>query len=38
LGITLLGHFLGAEGRHARFAPDLDASVAWGGAISDMRS
>ena len=30
LGVTLLGHFLGAEGRHARFAPDLDASVAWG--------
>jgi putative flavoprotein involved in K+ transport len=30
LGITLLGHFLGAEGRHARFAPDLDDSVAWG--------
>jgi putative flavoprotein involved in K+ transport len=30
LGVTLLGHFLGAEGRHARFAPDLGASVAWG--------
>ena len=30
LGVTLLGHFLGAEGRHARFSPDLDASVAWG--------
>ena len=24
LGVTLLGHFLGAEGRHARFAPDLN--------------
>jgi putative flavoprotein involved in K+ transport len=30
LGVTLLGHFLGAEGRHARFAPDLGESVAWG--------
>jgi putative flavoprotein involved in K+ transport len=30
MGVTLLGHFLGAEGRHARFAPDLGASVAWG--------
>ena len=30
LGVTLLGHFLGAEGRRARFAPDLAASVAWG--------
>ena len=29
-GVTLLGHFLGADGRRARFAPDLDASVAWG--------
>ena len=29
-GITLLGHFLGAEGRRARFAPDLGESVAWG--------
>jgi putative flavoprotein involved in K+ transport len=34
LGVTLLGHFLGAEGRHARFAPDLAASVAW----SDQRN
>jgi putative flavoprotein involved in K+ transport len=34
LGVTLLGHFLGAEGRDARFAPDLDDNVAWG--ISDM--
>ena len=30
LGVTLLGHFLGAEGRRARFAPDLGESVAWG--------
>jgi cation diffusion facilitator CzcD-associated flavoprotein CzcO len=30
MGVTLLGHFLGADGRHARFAPDLGASVAWG--------
>jgi len=30
IGVTLLGHFLGAEGRHARFAPDLGESVAWG--------
>jgi putative flavoprotein involved in K+ transport len=30
MGVTLLGHFAGAEGRHARFATDLDESVAWG--------
>jgi putative flavoprotein involved in K+ transport len=30
IGVTLLGHFLGAEGRRARFAADLGASVAWG--------
>ena len=30
MGVTLLGHFLGAEGRHARFAPDLGESIAWG--------
>ena len=29
-GVTLLGHFLGAEGREARFARDLGESVAWG--------
>jgi putative flavoprotein involved in K+ transport len=29
LGVTLLGHFLGADGRRARFAPDLAESVAW---------
>ena len=28
-GVTLLGRFLGAEGRRARFAPDLAESVAW---------
>ena len=30
LGVTLLGHFLGAHGRRARFASDLGESVAWG--------
>jgi putative flavoprotein involved in K+ transport len=30
MGVTLLGHFLGAEGREARFAADLGESVAWG--------
>jgi putative flavoprotein involved in K+ transport len=30
MGVTLLGHFLGVEGRHARFAPDLAESVAFG--------
>lgn len=30
LGVTLTGRLLGAEGRRARFAPDLAASVAWG--------
>jgi putative flavoprotein involved in K+ transport len=30
MGVTLLGHFLGAHGRLARFAPDLGESVAWG--------
>ena len=30
LGVTLLGHFVGVEDRLARFAPDLDDSVAWG--------
>lgn len=32
MGVTLLGHFLAAEGRRARFAPDLAESVAWGDA------
>ena len=31
-GVILLGHFLGSEGRRARFAPDLAESVAWGDA------
>ena len=30
MGVTLLGRFLGADGRDALFAPDLHASVAWG--------
>ena len=30
MGVTLLGHFLGVEDRHARFAVDLHDSVAWG--------
>jgi putative flavoprotein involved in K+ transport len=29
MGVTLLGHFLGVEDGHARFAPDLADSVAW---------
>jgi putative flavoprotein involved in K+ transport len=29
-GATLVGHFLGADGARARFAPDLAESVAWG--------
>jgi putative flavoprotein involved in K+ transport len=29
-GVTLLGHFIGADETHARFAPDLAESVAWG--------
>jgi putative flavoprotein involved in K+ transport len=29
-GITLLGHFLGADGHRARFAADLGEAVAWG--------
>jgi putative flavoprotein involved in K+ transport len=31
-GVTLLGRFLGAEGRRAAFAPDIAESVAWGDA------
>lgn len=30
MGVTLLGHFLGAEAHRARFAADLGDSVAWG--------
>jgi putative flavoprotein involved in K+ transport len=29
LGITLAGHFVGAEGHRVRFAPDLAETVAW---------
>jgi putative flavoprotein involved in K+ transport len=29
-GVLLVGHFLGSTETHARFAPDLRASVAWG--------
>ncbi len=32
LGITLVGHFLGADDEEAHFAPDLAATVAWGDA------
>ena len=35
LGVTLLGHFLGAEGGIARFAPDLAESVAFGDSRYD---
>jgi len=35
LGVTLVGHFLGAEDHTARFAQDLGASVAWGDARYD---
>jgi putative flavoprotein involved in K+ transport len=31
-GVTLLGHLAGADGRRARFAPDLAESLAWGDA------
>ncbi|MEA2371433.1 MAG: putative flavoprotein involved in transport [Solirubrobacteraceae bacterium] len=33
-GVTLLGHFVGADGHRARFATDLAASVAWGDQIN----
>jgi putative flavoprotein involved in K+ transport len=32
MGVTLVGHFLGAAGPEARFAPDLAETVAWGDA------
>jgi putative flavoprotein involved in K+ transport len=32
MGVTLVGHFLGAAGHEARFAPDLSDTVAWGDA------
>jgi putative flavoprotein involved in K+ transport len=31
-GVTLVGHFLGADDSGARFAPDLAETVAWGDA------
>jgi putative flavoprotein involved in K+ transport len=34
-GVTLLGRFLGVDGRTARFAPDLGESLAWGDARYD---
>jgi len=34
IGVRLTGHFLGADGREARFAPDLAESIAWGDARS----
>ena len=30
MGVMLLGRFLGADGRRARFAPDLAETLAWG--------
>ncbi len=32
MGVTLVGHFLGAVGSVAHFAPDLADTVAWGDA------
>ncbi len=32
MGVTLVGHFLGAAGHQARFAADLADTVAWGDA------
>jgi putative flavoprotein involved in K+ transport len=32
MGVTLLGHLLGAEGGKARFAPDLGETIAWADA------
>ena len=37
LGLTLLGHFVGADGRRARFAPDLSESVAFGDQRNDQQ-
>jgi putative flavoprotein involved in K+ transport len=30
MGVTLLGHLVGSDGRDALFAPDLHESIAWG--------
>ena len=35
IGVTLVGHFLGAQERRLRFAPDLAAAVAFGDARYD---
>ena len=35
-GVTLTGRFLGADGHVARFAPDLEESVAWGDERHDQ--
>ncbi len=35
-GARLVGHFLGAEGMRAKFAPDLAESIAWGDARYDQ--
>jgi putative flavoprotein involved in K+ transport len=32
MGVTLVGHFVGADADGARFAPDLGETVAWGDA------
>ena len=32
MGVTLVGHFLGAADHQARFAPDLPGTMAWGDA------
>jgi putative flavoprotein involved in K+ transport len=38
IGVTLVGHFLGADGEGARFAGDLAETVAWGDArYGDLR-
>jgi putative flavoprotein involved in K+ transport len=32
MGVVLAGHFLGSDGLRARFAPDLEETIAWGDA------
>ena len=34
MGVNLLGHFIGCDGRRARFAADLADSVAWGDQLN----
>jgi putative flavoprotein involved in K+ transport len=36
MGVTLLGHFIGADGGRVRFAADLGESVAWGDQFNGM--